>query len=135
MFRSCQIILQYSQFNYEYCNITLARNKAPWWWSDKPETCRSVLKCFKKFFMWNYTWIHWLINWSDSAKNALCNNKIYEVWSLPSQRNYWHPPILFYQVIAFQMMVLEEILGFVLRELCFIYVNSTTGIAFKCGEM
>ena len=31
----------------EYCNITLARNKAPWWWSDKIETWRSVLKCFK----------------------------------------------------------------------------------------
>ena len=30
----------------EYRNITLARNKAPWWWSDKIETCRSVLKCF-----------------------------------------------------------------------------------------
>jgi len=35
------------EFNCEYCNITLARNKAPWWWSDKIETCRSVLKCFK----------------------------------------------------------------------------------------
>ena len=31
----------------EYRNITLARDKAPWWWSDKIETCRSVLKCFK----------------------------------------------------------------------------------------
>jgi len=27
----------------EYCNMTLARNKAPWWWSEKVETCRSVL--------------------------------------------------------------------------------------------
>jgi len=35
------------EFNCEYCNITLARNKAPWWWSDKIETCGSVLKCFK----------------------------------------------------------------------------------------
>jgi len=35
------------QLNCEYCNITLARNKAPWWWSDKIETCWSVLKCFK----------------------------------------------------------------------------------------
>jgi len=26
----------------------LARNKAPWWWSDEIETCRSVLKCFKR---------------------------------------------------------------------------------------
>jgi len=59
MFRSCQIIIRelcsllklcYSIHNSigicrrgEYCNITLARNKAPWWWSDKIETCRSVL--------------------------------------------------------------------------------------------
>ena len=35
------------KLNCEYCNIILARNKAPWWWSDKIETCRSVLKCFK----------------------------------------------------------------------------------------
>jgi len=38
------------ELNCEYCNITLAKNKAPWWWSDKIETCRSVLKrlkCFK----------------------------------------------------------------------------------------
>jgi len=35
------------EFNCESCNMTLARNKAPWWWSDKIETCRSVLKCFK----------------------------------------------------------------------------------------
>jgi len=35
------------ELNCEYCNITLERNKAPWWWSDKIETCQSVLKCFK----------------------------------------------------------------------------------------
>ena len=35
------------QLNCEYCNIILARIKHPWWWSDKIETCRSVLKCFK----------------------------------------------------------------------------------------
>ena len=35
------------ELNCEYRNITLARNIAPWWWSDKIETCRSVLKCFK----------------------------------------------------------------------------------------
>ena len=35
------------ELNCEYCNITLAMNKAPWWWCDKIETCRSVLKCFK----------------------------------------------------------------------------------------
>ena len=49
------------ELNCEYCSITLARNKAPWWWSDKIETCRSVLKCF----MWNYMCIRWLINWSE----------------------------------------------------------------------
>ena len=38
------------ELNCEYCNITLARSKAPWWWSEKIETCRSVLKCFKKLF-------------------------------------------------------------------------------------
>ena len=51
------------ELNCEYCNITLARNKALWWWSDKIETCRSVLKCFK-CFMWNYMRIRWLINWN-----------------------------------------------------------------------
>ena len=59
------------ELNCEYCNITLARNKAPWWLTDKIETCRSVLKCFKvlyKCFMWNYMCILWLINWSDSTK-------------------------------------------------------------------
>jgi hypothetical protein len=39
-----KVMLQYSYT--VYCNITLARNKAPWWWSDKIETCRSVLKVF-----------------------------------------------------------------------------------------
>ena len=34
------------ELNCEYCNIILAKNKAPWWWSDKIETCRSVLKVF-----------------------------------------------------------------------------------------
>ena len=41
------------------------------------------------------------------------------------------------EVIAFQMVVREEILEFVLGELCFIYVNSTTGIVLgvvKCRE-
>ena len=35
------------ELNCEFCNITLARNKDPWWWYDRIETCRSVLKCFK----------------------------------------------------------------------------------------
>ena len=35
------------ELNCEYFNVTLARNKAPWRWSDKIETCRNVLKCFK----------------------------------------------------------------------------------------
>jgi len=52
------------EMNFEYRNITLAKNKAPWWWSDKIETCRSVLKCF----MWNYISIRWLIYWNDSTK-------------------------------------------------------------------
>ena len=36
------------ELNCEYCNIILERNKAPWWWSDKIETCRcfNVLKVF-----------------------------------------------------------------------------------------
>ena len=34
----------------------LARNKAPWWWSDKIETCRSVLKCFKVFYVKLYVY-------------------------------------------------------------------------------
>ena len=50
------------ELNCEYCNITLARNKAPWWWCDKIETCRIVLECF----MGNYMCIRWFINWSDS---------------------------------------------------------------------
>jgi len=52
------------ELNCEYRNITLARNKAPSWWSDKIETCRSVLKCF----MWNCMCIHWFISRSDSTK-------------------------------------------------------------------
>jgi len=48
----------------EYRNITLARNKAPWWWSEMIETCRCVLMCF----IWNYMCIRWLINWKDSTK-------------------------------------------------------------------
>jgi len=36
-----------NELNCEYCYTTLARNnKAPWWWSDKIETCRSDFKCF-----------------------------------------------------------------------------------------
>ena len=52
------------ELNCEYCNITLARNRALWWWSDKIETFRSVLKCF----IWNYMCILWLINWNNSTK-------------------------------------------------------------------
>jgi len=39
------------ELNCEYCNINLARNKAPWWWSNQVETCRSVLKCLKVFYV------------------------------------------------------------------------------------
>jgi len=52
------------ELNCEYCNIPLAKNKAPSWWSDKIETCRSVLKCFMR----NYMCIRWSINWSDSTE-------------------------------------------------------------------
>ena len=38
------------ELNWENCNITLARNKAPWWWSDKIETCQSVFKNVLKVF-------------------------------------------------------------------------------------
>jgi len=52
------------ELNCEYRNIILARSKAPWWWSDKTETCRSVLSVLK-CFMWNYMRIRWLINWGE----------------------------------------------------------------------
>ena len=42
-----QHLVRKIELNREYRNITLARNnKAPWWWSDKIETCRSDFKCF-----------------------------------------------------------------------------------------
>ena len=74
------------ELNCEYCNIPLARNKAPWWWSDKIETCRSVLKCF----IWNYMCIRWLINWSDSTKNARCYNKIYKTLHVSNSSSVRH---------------------------------------------
>ena len=37
------------QLNCEYCNITLAKNKAPWWWSDVIETCFKVF--YVKFYV------------------------------------------------------------------------------------
>ena len=62
------------ELNCEYCDITLAwNNKAPWWWSDKIETCRSVLKVF---YMKLY--LHSLVDklkWF--YKNARCYNKNY----------------------------------------------------------
>ena len=63
------------ELNCEYCNITLGRNKAPWWWSDKIETCRSVLKCFK-IVLCDFMCIRWLINGSHSI-NTRCFNEIY----------------------------------------------------------
>jgi len=68
------------ELNCEYCNIILARNKAPWWWSGVIETCRSVLKCF----MWNCMCIRWLINWSDSTKmhGATIRFKVASSWIL-----------------------------------------------------
>jgi len=46
------------------CEYNIGKNKAPWWWSDKIENCRSVLKCF----IWNYMCFLWLIHWSDTTK-------------------------------------------------------------------
>jgi len=43
--RWCGIRMQAEALKHR--NITSARNKAPWWWSDNIETSRSVLKCFK----------------------------------------------------------------------------------------
>jgi len=59
------------ELNCEYCNITLARNKAPWWRSDRIETCRSVLKCF----MLNYMCIRWLINWRNKVITLRCTQQ------------------------------------------------------------
>ena len=62
--------------NCEYCNITLAKNKAPWWWSDKIETCRNVLKCLKVFYVRLH--VHSLdekFRWF--YENARCYNNIY----------------------------------------------------------
>ena len=60
--------------NYEYCNVTLARNTAPWWWYDKSETCRSVLKVF-----YVKLYVRSLV---DKLKrfyeNERCYNKIYK---------------------------------------------------------
>jgi hypothetical protein len=45
---------------------------------------RNMSECFKVFlkcFMWNYMCIRWLMNWSDSAKNARCYNKIYIIYN------------------------------------------------------
>jgi len=61
----------------EYRNITLVRNKAPWWRSDKIETGWSVLMCFKSVLY--KIILHSLV---DELKwfreNERCYNKIYE---------------------------------------------------------
>ena len=54
-----QLFCKY-ELNCEYCNISLARNKAPCWWSDKIETSRIVLKCFKVFYVKLY--VHSLVD-------------------------------------------------------------------------
>jgi len=53
------------ELNCEYCNTNLARNKAPWWWSDKIEICRRVLKCFKRAL---YEIICAFIGWQIEVK-------------------------------------------------------------------
>jgi len=63
------------ELSCEYRNITLARNKAPWWWYDKIETCQSVLKCFKSVLC--KIIVHSLVDelkWF--CENAQCYNKI-----------------------------------------------------------
>ena len=69
------------ELNCEYCNITLARNKAPFWWNDKIETCRSVLKCFKVFYVKLY--VHSLVHklkWF--YETSRCYIKIYRLFLL-----------------------------------------------------
>jgi len=48
------------ELNCEDCSIKLARNKVPWWWSDRIETYRSVLKCLKVFYVKLY--VHSLVD-------------------------------------------------------------------------
>ena len=76
------------ELNCEYCNITLERNKAPWWWSDKIETCRSVLKCFKSVTCEIIcAFVGWF-NWNDSTKNGRCYNKIYNSKGWPLHHSH-----------------------------------------------
>jgi len=78
-----QFVCKY-ELNCEYCNITLARNKAPWGWSDKIEACRSVLKCFKSVLCEIIcAFVGWEIE-SDSTKNVRCYNKIHTLRVLTS---------------------------------------------------
>ena len=109
---SCVLHVYKYELNCEYCNITLARNKAPWWWwSEKIETCRSVLSVLKVFYVKLY--VHSLVNelkWF--CKNARCYSKVYRnVDSLPhsqkplspvpipSQINLVHFPISFLNIL------------------------------------
>jgi len=66
-----QHLVYKNELNHEYI-ITLARNdKAPWWWSERTETCRSGFKCFK----WKlYRCICWLIV-EVILRNAQCNDE------------------------------------------------------------
>ena len=60
------------ELNCEYRDITLTRNKAPWWWSDKIGTYRSVLNVF-----YVRLYVHSLVEklkWF--YENARCYNKI-----------------------------------------------------------
>ena len=68
-----QHLVYKNELNREYV-ITLARNdETPWWWSEKIETCRSVLKCSK----WKlYRCICWLIV-EVILRNARCNDEIH----------------------------------------------------------
>ena len=66
----------FANTNWIVNTITLERNWAPWWWSDKIETCRSVLKCLKVFYMKLY--VHSLVDkFQWFYKNTQCYNNIY----------------------------------------------------------
>ena len=122
------------ELNCEHCNITLARNKAPWWWSDKIETCRSVLKCFKVFYGKLY-----VLSLVDKLKwfykNARCYNNICSC--LPSPR--WRqtlPEISFILRFICNVCFLKFLLHVLPRS--FFYVSPSTFwfsksfCAFKC---
>ena len=80
-----------------YCNITLARNKAPWWWSNNIETCRSVLKCFKSVLCEIIcAFVGWYMEVKNSNSDAACLqlpsmwtvNKVNETYKLNYSKQF-----------------------------------------------